>query len=137
MIVGIATISLAALAIGFFGQRAARRMRGRFSNRAELTIERMWDEELRGEGATLESLRDVLEFVGKTIGVSPRLLRPNDRLEVEFAPEKGWEFDHEMAEVRWWVGERARSAGATVDFSGVKTLSDIARLLDSYRPRKG
>jgi len=111
-------------------RRAAQARALRFSGRRPLTAEELWREFYEQRGVPLEMVEEILQVIAEAAGVPAGLIRPADRFDSELAPEKGWEFDDGLAEIIWWVKDRAKRSGRRVgDISNVRTVDDLVNFV--------
>lgn len=118
MVVGVITIVAVGAVLTLFGRKADLRRAGRFSDRPELSLQELEEQFYAGSGIPVSLLSEALQAVEQATGVPRGRLRPQDRFAEELAPEKGWEFDDGLAELRWTLealGVSRTSAVLTVD----------------------
>lgn len=110
------------------GQGADRRRANRFKDRENWPAKRLWEQSYRESGIPESVVEDALALIEQATGVPAGRLRPEDGFTEILAPEKGWEFDDGIAELRWELEARAKVRG-----SAVATVDEFIRVLAETR----
>jgi hypothetical protein len=84
---------LGGIGIWWFGEAADATRRKRFENRDEISLEEFMAGCEAGPALDCELVQWLTNELAAAIGIRPGQLRPNDRIDTELAPERGWEFD--------------------------------------------
>ena len=132
-VVLLISVSLVFFLVGFlwFGARKSERRRvDRFGDRADQSASEIWQEYFKERGVSLGVVEEALRLVEEATGVAGGRLRPDDRFTEELAPEKGWEFDDGLAELRWFLESKKKGAS-----EGIFTLDDFVLALASVEPQ--
>ncbi len=114
----------------FYVQRKAKlEMERRFDDREHLDIERVCDLFCQSGLTDRPMVRELIEHVAGVLSVSPSLLRPTDRFEVELKPPRGSEFDSERNTLLLDLARLAKKRKQPLDTASIKTLGDYLRAM--------
>lgn len=125
---GVAIVAVGIL-FSLFGRRADLRRAKRLSHRPELSLQEFWEQFYRDSGIPPSLLSEALRVIEEATAVPRGQLRPQDRFAEELAPEKGWEFDDGLAELRWELEARGKSRE-----SMVLTVDEFIRAFAKTKP---
>ena len=70
-----------------------------------------------------------MEYVANELSVSPALLRPTDRFDVELLPPRGFEFDSAKNTLLLDLMRLAKKKGQEMKIEKIKTLGDYVRAM--------
>jgi hypothetical protein len=129
LLVGGVTIVVAGLFFSIFGRRADLRRAKRLSHRPELSLQEFQEQFYRDSDISPGLLAEALRVLEEATAVPRGQLRPQDRFAEELAPEKGWEFDDGLAELRWELEARGKDRDSVVS-----TVDDFIRVFAETKP---
>jgi hypothetical protein len=127
LIIAITILAIFGVLVVIFGRRAELRRAWRFRNRPVLSVQEFWEQFYRESGVPLNTISDALQVLETATSVPKGRLRPEDRFAKELAPEKGWEFDDGLAELRWELESRGRARESVV-----LTVDDFIRVFAGH-----
>jgi hypothetical protein len=104
-------------------RRAGLHKAKRLSHRPELSLQEFQEQFYRDSDISPGVLAEALRAIEEATAVPRGQLRPQDRFAEELAPEKGWEFDDGLAELRWELEARGKNRDSVVS-----TVDDFIRI---------
>lgn len=128
VIIGLITLACFVL-VAALGRKVEIRRAERFAQRQDLTIQEFWENFYRESGLSFDIVADALRVIEQATGVSMGRLRPEDHFATELAPERGWEFDDGLAELRWELESKGRDPSLEV-----LTVDDFIRVYAGQVP---
>jgi hypothetical protein len=124
-------VTMALAVVGYFyaERKAKLKFARRFRGREELGVEQVCQLFCTNGFTDTHLARELIEYVAGELEMSPGLLRPTDRFEVEMKPLRGWVFDSARTTLLLDLAHVARQQGKQLDISGIKTLDDYIRAM--------
>jgi hypothetical protein len=113
----------------FWTGTSARARRDVLGGRMSLTPEEVRANYYAGTSVALAAIHAALHEIGSCLQVPPGQLRPTDRLSIELAPPRGWDWDDGLAVLRRLAKRRLELCGRrTEDAATIVTVDDYVRL---------
>jgi hypothetical protein len=122
LVVAIAALAVAGGLLRHFSRKADLRRVQRFADRPMLPMAELYKTYYSDSDLTLEVVEQALRAIENATRVPGGRLRPEDTFQSGLAPERGWEFDDGLAELRWLL----QSLGVE-ESTSINTVDDFVR----------
>lgn len=125
----VATMVLAVAGYLYAQRKAKIEMESRFLHREYLDMEQVCDLFCQSGLTDRQMARELIEHVASELSISPSVLRPADRFEVELKPPRGWSFDSARSTLLLDLASLAKKRQQYLDTSSIKTLDDYVQAM--------
>lgn len=105
------------------------RKRARFSGREPLTPEQIFSRYYSTSELSITSVSKTWNDIARLLKIDPQLLRPEDRLDIQLTPEKGFPMEDELADLNEYIQTATANTSATTDRRALVTVNDIIHLV--------
>ncbi len=108
----------------YYWGRAERKRAERFLDREDLSADDFYQNFFADSGIPKETVLKFLDFVAGQLDIPVGTLRPTDRFDTDFTPEKGSEYDDGIGTLDYYLYLTARKAGVYPETIEAETLGE-------------